>query len=186
MAIWGANNGGNSAFNVANNSYAAGGAAALVGQRLDSVHIRWGDLFSTFEIRLAVYGNSSLDIDGAELIEDLGTLQVTTGDADTFVQYDSTTHPTEISDYDFLFITLKTSNDASNRFRRNATSAIGDIDGTFVGPYDAEGTAWADPHADADSDTVPSAFMFYITHTDAAAGGAGSVTRKIVAIIGAP
>ena len=174
MATWGNTGTGTNNLNYSVESYAAGGAASLSGQQLDSVHVRFGSLAGANDIRVAVYGNSSLDINGATLIEDLGVQSLAGTEDFTWQTFNSVTNPTEISDYAYLFIAIKTNDNASNNVRYTPSSAAGDIDAFFTGPYDDETVAWAATHADADSDTNPGAFSFYITHSDApAASGHG-------------
>jgi hypothetical protein len=171
MATWG-NTASTTNLALQNNSVAGGGAAALDNQKLDSVTVRsgaWGA--SSEDWRVAVYGASALDADGAVLIEDFGVVTVSV----SFTNYtiNTASSPTAISDYDYLYIAAKTNDQITGcNTRVNSTAASQDMDAYHTGGNNNDETvAWPGTYPNPSTDVNPGALQAHITHSDAPATG---------------
>lgn len=172
MAVWGNNTSDNNNINVSAGSIACVGAASLTNQQLDDVNFNSGTYTANKTYRVAVYGNSVEDVNGATLIEDLGT--VTVSAAFTTYTVTSSTNPTEISDYAYLIIALKTSDNNSTTIRGDTSAAVADIvEYSTYTTYNDHTVAWAATYADPDTDIDPGSLRAWINHSDAPAAAGG-------------
>lgn len=172
MTVWGDVTESFSNLNLKRFTWSCGGPASLTGQQLDSIVAVSGVVSGTAVVRASIYGNGVEDLEGATLIEDLGTINWSGDFAEQ--TWASSTNPTGISDFAFLFLVFKSDNVATTlHIRGDASNAEGNISesyDTFSAGTDPT-VAFPSIAPDPTNNNDPGSLQAYINHSDAAAAG---------------